>query len=134
KYDNAYNNELANDLGNLVQRLATLCHKNDLGGGEFTPAHDGEYHELMDNFQYSRGIDYAWGKLQELNRRIDETKPWSVAKADPAAARVLLGSLVADLLQANHLLKPYLPVATQIEKIFTAEKIVPPETPLFPKN
>ena len=134
KYDNAYNNELANDLGNLVQRLAALCHKNDLGGGEFTPAHDGEYHELMDNFQYSRGIDYAWGKLQELNRRIDETKPWSVAKADPAAARVLLGSLVVDLLRANHLLKPYLPISVQIEKIFTAEKIVPPETPLFPKD
>lgn len=28
KFDAAYNNELANDLGNLVQRLATLCYKN----------------------------------------------------------------------------------------------------------
>ena len=30
KYDDAYNNELANDLGNLVQRLATLAKKNGI--------------------------------------------------------------------------------------------------------
>ena len=32
KFDNAYSNELANDLGNLVQRLATLCSKNSVPG------------------------------------------------------------------------------------------------------
>ena len=60
KFENAYNNELANDYGNLVQRLATLCKKNqvsltDAPVIEFTP----EYRELMDGFNFSAAIDYA---------------------------------------------------------------------------
>ena len=34
KFEEAYNNELANDLGNLVQRLATLASKNNIVLGE----------------------------------------------------------------------------------------------------
>lgn len=133
KYEAAYSGELANDLGNLVQRLATLCHKNDVPALDFTPEKDAKYEELMNGLEFSKAIDYAWTKLQALNRRIDETKPWSVAKTEPESARTLLTSLVADLLQANHLLKPYLPITQKIETIFTASPITPP-APLFPKD
>lgn len=134
KFEAAYAGELANDLGNLVQRLATLCAKNDVPALAFTPAEDDTYDQLMQAFEFSKAIDHAWTQLQALNRRIDETKPWSLAKTDPEAARTLLASLVTDLLQANHLLKPYLPVTAQIEAIFTTTPITPPVTPLFPKS
>lgn len=135
KYEAAYSGELANDLGNLVQRLATLCQKNQVSGLAFSPAADDTYRDLMDNFAFTKAIDHAWSGLQALNRRIDETKPWSVAKENPTAAKDLLVSLVHDLLQSNHLLKPFLPVADQIEQIFTTKTtITPPATPLFPKD
>lgn len=132
KFEDAYNNELANEYGNLVSRLATLCHKNSVPGVTFTPPHDGVYADLMDRFEFSKAIDHAWGKIQSLNRRIDETKPWSVAKSDPSAAHTLLTSLVTDLLMANHLLKPFLPISDTVEDIFTQAEITPP-APLFPK-
>ena len=145
KYDNAYSNELANDYGNLVQRLATLCQKNQLTVTELNEAgilkdgcfenqFDERYTDLMDRFEFTNGIEYAWSKIQAINKRIEETKPWAVAKEDPVAAKKLLAELVADLLAANHLLKPFLPITKTVEEIFTAEKIVAPETPLFPKE
>ena len=39
-FENAYRNELANDYGNLVQRLSVLCQKNTVKKQEFTPELD----------------------------------------------------------------------------------------------
>lgn len=148
KYEDAYNNELANDYGNLVQRLSNLCNKNGvdkaflesrkvLENGKFRntwDSDDAEYKHLMDNFEFTKGIEYAWSKISAINKRIEDTKPWSVAKENPEEAKVLLSSLVADLLNANEMLKPFLLVAEEVEKIFTSDKIEPPKTPLFPKE
>ncbi|MBQ9019970.1 methionine--tRNA ligase [Candidatus Saccharibacteria bacterium] len=135
KFDAAYNNELANDLGNLVQRLAVLCYKNNVKAPEFTPVKDAEYSRLMSAYEFSNAMNYAWSKVQDINRRIDETKPWSKVKEDPEAGRELLQSLVSDLLSVNHLLYPFLPaVSTKITNIFSSgQDITPPAEPLFPK-
>ena len=146
KYEEAYNNELANDLGNLVQRLANLCKKQDLPGLDFKPIRDASYDKIMDSFYFSKAFDYAWQKIQDLNREIDEKKPWEYGKkikaADSDEAEKLiaelhdiLSNLAEKLLQATYLLAPFLPdTAAAINKIFTSEKILPPATPLFPKK
>lgn len=134
KFENAYSNELANDLGNLVQRLAVLCKKNSIKECEIRGSFDSQYQKLMDNFEFTKAMDYCWGKLQGINREIDEKKPWALAKSDPEAAKLVLTELVQNLLQVNYLLKPFLPITNRIEKIFTAEEIDPPATPLFPKD
>ena len=133
KFDTAYSSELANDLGNLVSRLATLCAKNHVSGLSAPNTKDQTYARLMDNFEFSKAFDYIWEQVQSLNRRIDEQKPWALAKSDPAAAQACLSSLVADLLAVADLLSPFLPDTSQkISAIFTADSIAPP-APLFPK-
>lgn len=136
KYENAYNNELANDLGNLVQRLATLCKKNQVSGVEDSATLDEVFRKMMDKFEFSKAFDYAWSKIQDLNKRIDEEKPWELAKnGETEKVQQVLQSLVEGLLQANQMLRIFLPeTGEQIATIFTAEQIAPPETPLFPKN
>ncbi|MBQ8992425.1 methionine--tRNA ligase [Candidatus Saccharibacteria bacterium] len=135
KYDAAYNNELANDLGNLVQRLATLCKKNQVKGLKYQPASDPIYEKYMDELYFSKAFDYIWEKVQAINKRIDEERPWELAKQDPERAVAVLKSLVEDLLEVANLLVPFLPdVAAKIQTLFTAGEILPPETPLFPKN
>ncbi len=141
KYENAYNNELANDYGNLVQRLSNLCNKNDIDRA-FLDSHsvyssiklDDKYCALMDKFEFTNAIEYAWKKIQDVNRHIEETKPWSVAKENPDEAKELLATLAGELLNANELLKPFLPAAERVSEIFSAEKIEPPKVPLFPKT
>ncbi|MBQ6127822.1 methionine--tRNA ligase [Candidatus Saccharibacteria bacterium] len=137
KYETAYNNELANDLGNLVQRLANLCKKQDLDGLDFTPVRDTEYDEIMDSFYFSKAFDYVWQKIQDLNKEIDEKKPWELNKFPEKHDELvtILTDLVTKLLEASYLLEPFLPeTATSIKEVFTAEKILPPATPLFPKS
>ena len=132
KYDAAYNNELANDLGNLVQRLATLMVKN--GCKAITPEFtlDEKYCELMDKFEFSEAFNYVWKKIQDLNKRIDDEKPWSLAKnGETEKLHNCLQSIASDLLNCNHLLKPFLPDATKkIAAIFASGEI---PAPLFPK-
>ena len=134
KFESAYNNELANDLGNLVQRLATLAAKNNIILPDFTPHIPKEYTDLMEDFEYSKTIDYVWTKLQDLNRRINDEKPWELAKnGETDKLSTCMQNLIKDLLQANLLLTPFLPDSTsKITEIFSG-KIEPPKVPLFPK-
>ena len=135
KFENAYRNELANDYGNLVQRLSVLCQKNSVEKLDFSPAFIPEYTELMEKFEFTNAINKAWGMIQEVNRHIEEQKPWQLAKTAPEQARVSLSGLVKELLIANHHLKPFLPIAETVESIFTGTgQILPPEVPLFPKD
>ena len=137
KFENSYNNELANDLGNLVQRLATMAAKNGIKQIDFTPELDKEYCAKMDNFEFSNALDYAWEKVQAINKRIDDEKPWMLAKAgETEKLNACLTSLVEDILKANQLLEPFLPgTAEKITAVFKGGgDIIPPATPLFPKN
>jgi methionyl-tRNA synthetase len=136
KYDTAYANELANDLGNLVQRLATLASKNDIKLGKRAPSElPIEYRELMDAYEYARAFDFAWDKVQKINRDIDEAKPWSLAKnGEVEKLQECMTGLICDLLDANEMLTPFLPTACEKIRAIFADPIVPPETPLFPKQ
>lgn len=135
KFEEAYNNELANDLGNIVQRLATLAAKNHFVMLETKSDMPQDYTDLMDNFELSKAMDYIWNRLQNLNRRINDEKPWELAKnGEKDKLSECLKSLISDLLSANLMLSPFLPnVTAKIKQIF-ANEIVPPEIPLFPKT
>ena len=151
KFEDAYNHELANDLGNLVQRLATLCQKNSVPGQPIPNlatssaaqsasasalSADPEYLQLMRHFEFSKALDHLWQQVQGLNQAIDAAKPWELAKqGNTAAVQEVLTDLVQRLLVVAARLTPFLPdAAERITTIFTALAITPPATPLFPKS
>lgn len=136
KFEKAYNNELANDLGNLVQRLATMAYKNGVKlDTEPSFGFDVEYTGLMDKFEFSRAFDYVWEKVQNVNKRIDDEKPWMLAKnGETEKLQECLKSLIVELLNVNYMLSPFIPNTTEkIFEVFTGE-IEPQKTPLFPKQ
>lgn len=135
KYENAYNNELANDLGNLVQRLATLCKKNHVSGVKITPDLDSKFCELMDQFEFARALDYVWAQVQNLNKQIDEAKPWELAKnGETEKVQSVLQDLEQGILEVAFQLQIFLPeTSAKITAIFSAEEVTPPAEPLFPK-
>lgn len=134
KYEASYN-ELANDLGNLVQRLSTLCGKNGVKSLKVEQKDIPEFIERMDKYEFNAAFEIIWSKIQELNKRIDEEKPWSLAKTDPEKAVEVLTNLSQDLISLCPYLAIFIPdTAAQIEAVFTAEAITAPKTPLFPKN
>lgn len=135
KFISAYNNELANDYGNLVQRLATLAVKNNIEFEKKVHQLDNHYKGLMSEFKYSEAFEYVWEKIQALNKRIDDEKPWLLAKNNERSKlEGCLKSLISSLLDCNYLLGPFLPNATsRVDEIFE-KTITLPDQPLFPKD
>ena len=136
KFNNAYNNELANDFGNLVQRLSVMMSKNKVKMISVTTEMPTEYKKLMDEFRFSDAFAWVWEKVQKINKRIDDEKPWMLAKnGEVDKLSDCLQSLAADLVECNFLLSPFLPGATKkVDQIFTSGEITSPAQPLFPKQ
>ena len=131
-----HNNELANDLGNLAQRLSTMCKKNNFRLDDIPEIKLSEkYQTLMNEFRFKESFDLVWDKVQAINKKIDDEKPWVLAKeGNTSKLNQVLSDLVLDQLEVAKLLEPFLPeTAAKIQSIFTGE-IVPPEAPLFPKK
>jgi methionyl-tRNA synthetase len=142
KFENAYNNELGNDLGNVAQRLAGMVTRYQAGviGDSIQAEHDMQaYHEAMEHLEFNKAIDVVWGMIRSLNQYIENVKPWEIAKRrekDPEAEGHLsevLGHGVGSLLQIADLLVPFLPdTAAAIHATFETGVIVPSNM-LFPK-
>jgi methionyl-tRNA synthetase len=143
KFESAYNNELGNDLGNLIQRVASMILKYQAGViGEAQQAeHDmSAYHEAMEGLEFNKAIDEVWNMIRSLNQYIDNVKPWEVAKgigkdpeAEPHLAEIL-SHCAGALIQIGDLLQPFLPATSQrIQEIFESGVVKLPETVLFPK-
>lgn len=143
KFENAYNNELSNELGNLVQRVVAMINRYQAGVvGDGTKAdHDsGEYHDAMRQFDFNKAMDAVWLMVRSLNQYLEDVKPWTIAKSrdtDPDAAahleEVLLHA-VGTLEQIADLLVPFLPnTAKSIKHIFADGVISNYDGVLFPK-
>jgi methionyl-tRNA synthetase len=121
------NADLANDLGNLVSRATTLI--VNLGQGvvpdrvNATPAEDAvgaafakakaDVATAMGEFAFQRALASIWEFVGVVNRYVDATQPWALAK-DPAKKDRLAAALstLAESLQVlGIMLTPFLPEA-----------------------
>lgn len=143
KFETAYNTELANDLGNVIQRVAGMIARYQSGVIGDTPQgeHDmSSYHEAMNNLEFNKAIDEVWLMVRSLNRYIENVKPWEIAKTvgkdaeSEAHLAEVLAYCVGALLQIGDLLVPFLPAtAGKIHHTFESGVVVPSEGVLFPK-
>ena len=91
------NYDLANDLGNLLNRTVAMINKYQngklLGTNDATTDFDAdleqtasdviaEYKELMDKTRFAEALAAVWQLVSRANKYIDETEPWVLAKDD----------------------------------------------------
>lgn len=139
RMDAAYNNELANDLGNAVSRVAAMITKYQNGViGDIPPAeHDmHEYEEAIAHCRFDRALEEVWEQIRGINQYIDTEKPWEIAKSgDTTHLQEVLAYSASCLLEIADLLEPFLPTtAHKIKFVFKEGIIRPLETTLFPKQ
>jgi methionyl-tRNA synthetase len=135
----AYNNELADQLGNAVSRTAAMITKyqNGIIGDIPEPEHDaGQYEQALEECHFDRALDGVWEQVKGLNQYIEETKPWVVAKEnDQEHLREVLAYMAANLLEIAGLLDPFMPdTAAKIRGIFGSGMLKPLDSSLFPKH
>jgi len=138
KFEAAYNGELGNELGNLVQRVAAMITRYQQGAiGQITRAvHDANaYHEAMQQLRLNDAFNEAWNMVRQLNGYIEEVKPWQIAKEnDEEHLQEVLSYAAGSLTQIADLLAPFLPHASEaIKKCLGGETVQPIEGVLFPK-
>lgn len=120
RFEEKYNADLANNLGNLVNRLASMTeryqhgHVRATGGGALAgiaAESVSTYRSAMDVHALHEGAAAAFKLVSAANNHIAETQPWALAK-DPAQADRLNGVL-ADTAEAVRiaatLLAPIMP-------------------------
>ena len=130
-----YNTDLANTLGNLVNRTVTMANK--YFNGEIDAASVGDPLDedlaalakstrenvvsLMDEYKTSEALSHIIALCQRSNKYIDETAPWALAKEESALPRLkqVLSNLMESIRFIGVLLTPFMPetAASIIEQI-----------------
>ncbi len=124
RFEEVYNADLANNLGNLYSRVVRLITQNYEGHLKGTAgATPGVIYTEVDTettvqqvqahveaCQYNQALQRVWQQiLDPANRYADRTEPWKLVKTDRAAAQRVLYDLVEQLRATAILLKPFLP-------------------------
>lgn len=141
------NYDLANDLGNLLNRTVSMINKYFDGEVPQIKGHVtefdatlqqvakrtvGVYEEHMEKMQFSIVLSEVWTLISRTNKYIDETQPWVLAKDESLNAELAsaMAHLAESLRMAAVMLQPFLPNAPKqiVEQLGLSEDALAWET------
>lgn len=139
RFKEVYAADLAKGLGNLVARVARLCHTDEFEGiKDFAADHKnlktklnlGGYTDHLEKFEFNLALEEIWKEIKQFDVDISNQKPWTKTKIERAG---YLRAYAKRLLSLSKELEPFLPeTAEKILKQFTA-KTITSQPPLFPR-
>ncbi|MGH6952818.1 MAG: methionine--tRNA ligase, partial [Alphaproteobacteria bacterium] len=120
------NGDLANDFGNLVQRVLSMINRACNGrvpeAGALSQsdrslmdrAHGllGELRPLFNDQAFHRALEAIWRLVGDANRYVDREAPWALQKTDPARMRTVLYVLAETIRHLAIVAQPVMPDAT----------------------
>ncbi len=123
------NSDLANDLGNLVQRTLTMI-RNYFGGTITDPGEEldedrilaanfdglkSRVHDLYENCAPNRALEEIWAYISELNKYLADREPWKMAKEEDKKPRLkrILFEAASAIRGISYLLYPVMPASCE---------------------
>lgn len=120
------NGDLANDYGNLVQRVLSMIHKNCAAAVPLPGAYTEADTRLLDSARallpalrghmadqaFHKALDALWLVIGDANRYVDEQAPWALRKTDPARMATVLYVLAETIRHLGLLTQPVMPGAS----------------------
>ena len=138
RFEERYNADLANGLGNLVSRVLTLSEKikpaKSRGQGELTEkikSTQKKYQKAMEQIKLHEALESIWQLISACDEYIEKNKPWELAKTDENKFKQVLSELLITLKEITGLLEPFMPETS--EKILKQIKQNKKTEAMFPR-
>lgn len=129
RFEEVYNADLANGLGNLVARVSKLCEKNNIEVKSYSEGFDPKIVAKLGEYRFSEALNYIWTEIQEADKKINEEKPWEL---EGEHAEKVLTDLAKRIQHIAYNLQPFMPDTA--EKILTQfSGAIRSQEPLFPR-
>lgn len=135
KFDEKYNADLANGLGNLVARILTLVEKSGIESLSYKEAIEGSSEEIlkqlkgkinntwvvfndaMENLKIHQAVETTWSLISFIDGYLDKEKPWELItklieneeKELQDELEIILYNLIESLRQISWLIWPFMP-------------------------
>lgn len=129
RFENAYNDDLANGLGNLVARTAKLAKKNNLvlsNEVDKNPDLIKQTGKLLEKYRFDKALNLLWDKISDLDKYLNIEEPWKKDQetANKILQNVILGNKeITGILEIANALKIFMPeTARKIKNIFSDKK------------
>jgi methionyl-tRNA synthetase len=132
RFEKRYASDLANDLGNLVQRVITMANNAKISWQYRTitkPFH--QIDQAIENLKFDKALELMWDIITEANQKIDAEKPWELTKTNPKRSTEVISQLLLALSQIAYELEPFMPETAW--SIVEQLKSLKPY-PLFPRK
>lgn len=123
RFKNLYNSELANGLGNLLNRVVMMAERyvegkleksDDAAVEEKLQKTLGEYHKAFEEFDLKRACEAIYEIVDYGNKYIDDTKPWVLEKeGEKEKLKRVLFNLYEILCLLNAMILPIIPEAAE---------------------
>ena len=156
------NGDLANDLGNLCQRVLSMIAKN-CGGqvpapGDFSDADQAllgkargliaALRDAMRKQKFHSALIDIWAVIGDANRYVDSQAPWALRKTDPPRMQTVLYVLAETIRCIGLYVQPFMPAAAEaiLDQVAAANRDfnslgqhlkagtkLPKPTPVFPR-
>jgi methionyl-tRNA synthetase len=146
KIASRYEKDLANGLGNLLQRVLVMIKKYDchFDRSNTPDCHLEPFDKLrvnsverslapqkdIESLRFDNALRLIWDSLRKSNENIDKEKPWELAKTDKEKLTKILRAEHSRLVTIAHFLEPFMPETAKKmqEQLASLEP-----TPLFPR-
>lgn len=122
KFEERYNADLANGLGNLVARVLTIAAKYKLRDTSYKADKEildkvknteKNYERDMEDFKLYEALEEIWTLISFCDKYIDDNKPWELAKSDKKKFEQVLSNLLYCISEIADLIAPFLPQTSE---------------------